>query len=599
LLTFIDLFKLGTKHIIPPIDVSDSEINNAFYKFKHKILWQLYHHRILRDANDTEEIDDDTSIFVGKLKPPKRRINPCNFIQQNHRIHDILANIGDQLRQYITENPATRKTNPSTRAIHLLLSKFKEVIFKPADKNLGLVAIHISHYDQLIMDHLSVESNYRLCASDSITQGRLLENLKMKFEQFRLNTFWNQNERPLIKFQWDFSFPKFHILPKLHKTGPVKGRPIAGQVSWITTPVSKILDHRLQSCLREYPCILKNSFQLVEELDLLNDTDLLQNENIRIITGDIESLYPNIDIQKLVRLIDDLDITSGPLCEFVCENSYVTYNNKVYQQLQGIPMGTNAAVTLANLYVGSLIDRFIESRPDVIYYKRYIDDLFIIWKGSLDSWNRCAAGIARMLNIPIHWDPPSQTHGNFLDVQLNRNPYDGKIWTSVYQKHLNKYMYLTPTSTHAPHMFSGFIKGELTRYARLCSTPFTYEGTKRLFKKRLIQRGYSRALLNAIFSKHKWNLRFASRERSGERILPFVLPYTLRRNVGKIQSIIYRHADQIQEFFDYSKVMMAYSKRPNIYQMLCPSAITRSQSQLLLTRSFRYASRPASGVSRM
>jgi hypothetical protein len=550
----------------------------------------------LRDANDYEEIDDDTSIFVGKLKPPKQRINPCNFIQPNHRIHDIMRDIGSQLQQYISENPVTRKNNPSIRAIHLLLSKFKEIVFKPADKNLGLVAMHISHYDQLIMNHLSVETNYRLCSSDPLTQHRLLETLKRKFEQFRLNTYWNQNERPLIKFKWEFSIPKFHILPKLHKLGPVKGRPIAGQVNWITTPVSKILDHRLQNFLSEYPCILKNSFQLVEELDLLNDTDLLQNENIWIITGDIESLYPNINTQKLVRLISNLDITSGPLCEFVCENSYVTYNNKVYQQLQGIPMGTNAAVTLANLYVGSLIDRFIESRPDVIYYRRYIDDLLIIWKGKLDSWNRCATGVSRMLGIPIHWDPPSKTHGVFLDVQLNRNPYDGKIWTSVFQKQLNKYMYLTPTSTHAPHMFSGFIKGELTRYARLCSTSFTYEATKRLFKNRLIQRGYSRTFINPIFSKHKWTSRFENRERSGEHILPFVIPYTLRRNIGKIQSIVYSHAHKIQQFFDYSKVMLAYSKRPNIYQMICPSAITRAQSQLLLSRRFRYTSRPASGV---
>jgi hypothetical protein len=198
-----------------------------------------------------------------------------------------------------------------------------------------------------------------------------------------METPWLQEELPLIKHKYKFTFPKFHVLPKLHKPGIIKGRPIAGMVNWITTPVSLILDHRLQKQLHLFPNILKNSLQLVQELEIGNNLNAFAMHDCYLITADIESLYPNINIERLLKIIDDIDFTCTPLATFVCGNSYVQYKQEVYRQKNGIPMGTNSAVTLANMYVGSIIDKFIETRPQVLYYRRYIDDLFIIWKGDL------------------------------------------------------------------------------------------------------------------------------------------------------------------------------------------------------------------------
>jgi hypothetical protein len=140
-------------------------------------------------------------------------------------------------------------------------------------------------------------------------------------------------------------------------------------------------------------------------------------------------------------------------------------------------------------------------------------------------------------------------------------------------------------------VFSGFIKGELTRYARLCSSAFTYESIKRLFRQRLIERGYSRRIINRIFSKHNWNFRFDTKEKLGISILPFVLPFTLRNNVNQIERIIYSYADKISDLFEYSKVLYAHSKRSNIQQILCPSSLTPEQIQVLQMRSFSYSNR--------
>jgi hypothetical protein len=403
-----------------------------------------------------------------------------------------------------------------------------------------------------------------------------------------MDTIWYQAEKSLINHHFSFTFPKFHLLPKLHKQGPIKGRPIAGQVNWITTPVSIILDHRLSQHMYQFDCIIKNSEQIVNDMELLNMENTFSNYDCHFITADIESLYPNMDVTKLVRMIDSLDNTCTPLVEYVCKNSYIQYDGKIYQQTNGIPMGTNAAVTLANIYVGSLIDKFIDSRPEVFYYRRYIDDLFIVWKGDLTRFESFKIAVSRLLSIPINFDPPSRTMAKFLDIQINYDHYNKCVMTSVFQKSLNKYSYISPSSSHAQHMFTGFIKGELTRYARLSSTVFAYKHTKHLFYKRLVARGYSRKFLNSIFKKHRWIHRENDRTRPSIKVLPFIIPYSLRTNAKLIKDIVIDSANDIESYFTHSKVIVAYQRRRNIADLLCPSAISHEQSTLLRRGAFTY-----------
>jgi hypothetical protein len=84
----------------------------------------------------------------------------------------------------------------------------------------------------------------------------------------------------------------------LHKPGPLKGRthcrscPIG-----FTTPVSKILDLNLQEYVKELPFVLRNSYDLVTEL---TETPNEVPEDILLLTGDVEALYPNVQL-KLLR----------------------------------------------------------------------------------------------------------------------------------------------------------------------------------------------------------------------------------------------------------------------------------------------------------
>ena len=578
------MFNLGIKHIPQPKDLSDSELNQSFERFRNKTLWN-YHFESIRVGDLEPTITDH---YVPKLKPPRIDTKRCSFVRKDHLLHQSMCDLSKELLLYANRNPTSLTPSSTIRDVSILKDKYKEIVFRPADKNLGLCAIHISHYNELVMAHLGNTSNYELVADTPRLERLLLIRLNTLYDSFILNTDWFEEERPLIKFKYSFTLPKFHVMPKLHKEGPVKGRPIAGMTNWITTPISRILDHRLLKQLHLYPNILKNSLQLVKELEFGNNINAFAAHDCYLITADIESLYPNIDIAKLSEIIESIDPTCTALTDFVCANSYVKYNDQVFKQLNGIPMGTNAAVSLANMYVGQIIDRFIDSRPQVIQYRRYIDDLFIIWKGSLDVWERAKTAIQRILKIPINFDAPSKDKCIFLDLEIRFNPYTKNLDTFIYQKPLNKYNYISPHSCHAPPMFSGFIKGELTRYARLCSNIFGYQDVKKKFYQRLIQRGYQRKFLNPIFHRHHWSERLKERDSSGPKILAFVLPFTLRKNASSINKIVKKYSMPIQSYFTYSKVLLAYQRRRNIGDLLCPSEISKDQQELLKTRNFLF-----------
>ena len=61
-------------------------------------------------------------------------------------------------------------------------------------------------------------------------------------------------------------------------------------------------------------------------------------------------------------------------------NNYFTFGDSCWRQLRGTAMGTPVAPAFASLYVAHVEDALLLEFPShVIYYKRYIDDIFLLW----------------------------------------------------------------------------------------------------------------------------------------------------------------------------------------------------------------------------
>jgi hypothetical protein len=582
----------GLKHIPHPPDVSNQKLDDAFAKFKNNTLWKYYH---LNDpGNDPENDDNSTDRYI-----PIRRTSytTCNRISPNHEIHTIINEAEAKLTNYKLDNPPKRNRPKESRLLRKLKIDHPTVIFKPADKNLGLVAMDLPQYDSLVIQHLAVETNYTKVRTGIPQMQSLIDLLSQKYTAFTKNCYLYKNEKKFLKSYHadhpEFTLPKFYVLPKLHKSGPLKGRPIVGATNWITTPISKLLDIRLRRTITTFPSILKNSQQLVQELEIGNKGDSTYfNQNLRFIVGDVASLYPNVKIPKLEKIIADLDFECSDFTKFVLRHSYTEYNNSAYQQKSGIAMGTNSAVSLANIYMGHLIDPLLENHPNVLFYRRFIDDLFILWNGTDAQWLTLKCEINNVddqILIDFSNESTSDLSTNvvFLDLNIGICPITNRFRTSIYQKPLNKYFYITPTSHHVPHTFSGFIKGELTRYARLSTSPISYHHTKLLFYQRLVKRGYSRLFLNTIFTKHNWLSRNNEQISDERTILPFVIPFSQRRNIKQLENYFGSIRFKFDPYLTHSKVMFVYSRTANLANILTESALTTAQTDYL------YAQMPA------
>ena len=123
------------------------------------------------------------------------------------------------------------------------------------------------------------------------------------------------------------------------------------------------------------------------------------------------------------------------LLEFSLKTTYVQFQGRFFEQLQGAAMGYPISPIVANLYMEDLENKAIntaECPPRV--WKRYVDDTFVVIeadkkKGFLDHINS--------VDPFIHFTTEgARTDGSvpFLDTIVMPQS-DGSLLTSVYRKH--------------------------------------------------------------------------------------------------------------------------------------------------------------------
>ena len=126
---------------------------------------------------------------------------------------------------------------------------------------------------------------------------------------------------------------------------------------------------------------------IAQELHKLNIT-----EKHKILTLDIKDLYVNLPKQGIIQSTIfwlDKNNTSKKvkeqliwLLKIIIEQNYFQYNDQFFKPKNGIAMGSPTSGMLAEIYLQRIeelhISHWIESK-EIIYYKRYVDDIIIIF----------------------------------------------------------------------------------------------------------------------------------------------------------------------------------------------------------------------------
>ena len=227
-------------------------------------------------------------------------------------------------------------------------------------------------------------------------------------------------------------------------------------------------------------------------------------------------------------------------------------------------MGTPFAVTATNAFMYYHERDIIElySR-NLTLYKRFIDDIFVIWEGPRETLLQFLSAInTKDERIKITYEI-SDSKISFLDLLLFKDPAYNKLQYSTFQKPLNKYLYIPYESFHPASNKKAFIKGELMRYARNSSTFRSFSETRQLFWKRLRLRGYPARFLLPIFREINYSNRskwFSKPKRlSRQRTVVFKSTYNCS-HVG-IKKVILKHLPNLSSIVSYKSTNTLAFKR--------------------------------------
>jgi hypothetical protein len=138
---------------------------------------------------------------------------------------------------------------------------------------------------------------------------------------------------------------------------------------------------------------------LRDALDLTHRLEALQIDNsYSISTGDIESMYTNIDTEEILQAFDWIivkDAAQQTPCipkantrefvrkciNFVCKNNYFTETTyRCFKQIFGIAMGSQLSKEAANLVAYWHESQRIPTPHQHLF--RYVDDIIIITKNT-------------------------------------------------------------------------------------------------------------------------------------------------------------------------------------------------------------------------
>lgn len=333
-----------------------------------------------------------------------------------------------------------------------------------------------------------------------------------------------------VKFSKSKSFddipeelPFLYWIPKMHKKPFSKQRYIAASYHCSTKPISSILTKCLKLVENQHRIICRRYFTSygINPMWIIHNSNAV-HENIatfnrkkecrNIKTYDFSTLYTSIPHKSLKERIswcvkeafksskksfisvykNSARWTDKPKkgtkhydCEEIIEmiswlidNIYIKFGDKCFRQIIGIPMGTDCAPFLANLFLYSYEYTWIdEQRKHKKFHllnkfkscSRYIDDLCLI--NNDDLMLKVMSDIYPKELILVPDDSNGKT-APFLDLNIIIEK-GNIISTSIFDKRDNFDFPIVNFPTlngNIPHKSSyGVFVGELVRYARACT----------------------------------------------------------------------------------------------------------------------------------
>jgi hypothetical protein len=189
----------------------------------------------------------------------------------------------------------------------------------------------------------------------------------------------------------------------------------------------------------------------------------------------------------------------------VMRNNVFTFGDMTFLQTNGTAMGTPPAPPYATIYYACHEDSFLPAFNDsLLFYKRFIDDVFGVWLCDPDPmtdearWRAFQAAMNQARGL--EWEFSDRlTQVDFMDLTISIA--GTRIRTTLFEKPLNLHLHIPPHSAHPPGLLPGIVHGTLFRIFTLCSDDNDRMTRTRTFFRRLLARGYKANNLRPLFGR--------------------------------------------------------------------------------------------------
>ena len=196
---------------------------------------------------------------------------------------------------------------------------------------------------------------------------------------------------------------------------------------------------------------------LIHSTDFIDRIRKLGHVEGKMFSLDVTSLFTNVPLEYVLdKLKEQSELgtfqTPIPITQFLnlvrlCVDSTVfSFNGEGYRQKFGVAMGSPLSPILANICMEFVENEILSRCEDSfkpIAWIRYVDDIFIIFKGNqqeLDKLLALANSILPSIKFTIELEIDNKLP--FLDVLVYHVPNTNQFKFSVYRKPTNSESYI-------------------------------------------------------------------------------------------------------------------------------------------------------------
>ena len=372
------------------------------------------------------------------------------------------------------------------------LYRNRDIVILRQDKGRGVVLLNRNDYVSKAEDFLSGSEFIKLdedpTRSFQSYVHRTLLSMKNCFDARLYEKIYPSSSRPGLYF----GLAKVHKLWNGSNVSEDQGvplapvdrsnaanelplRPVISNIGTATYELSKYLAGILKP-------LTKSDYSVDSTSDFI---DRLRSKRVpaghKLVSFDVVSLFTKVPLDFTINLILDKVYRDKKiqtklkreqmkkLLEICTKEMHFSYNGNIYQQIDGVAMGSPLGPVLANVFMVELENIMVPRlNDDVPLWLRYVDDTF-----SFVKQDRIEEVITALNNFHpnIKFTSECEVNGSisFLDVRITTLP-DGRFATDVYRKATDTNIYMNWKSFAPKAWKIGTLKGLVRRAFIVCSS---------------------------------------------------------------------------------------------------------------------------------